>query len=121
MSHTRPSTVEQAASGPPGSSTAAPSARCCRPRLRALFLTSAVVPDSSYASCSTTATTPRASTSARSTASWPGPGARAARVEELRHGDSRALLRARPCGLAAVTATDLLEHLTKPEVLGTFD
>src|ERR1700722_1806739 len=47
--------------------------------------------------------------------------ARAAGIEQVRHGDYRDLLCARRGGLAAVTATDLLEHLTKPEVLGTFD
>jgi SAM-dependent methyltransferase len=47
--------------------------------------------------------------------------ARAAGIEQVRHGDYRELLCARSGGLAAVTATDLLEHLTKPEVLGTFD
>ena len=40
---------------------------------------------------------------------------------QVRHGDYRDLLRDRHCELAAVTATDLLEHLTKPEVLDTFD
>jgi 2-polyprenyl-3-methyl-5-hydroxy-6-metoxy-1,4-benzoquinol methylase len=39
----------------------------------------------------------------------------------VRRGDYRELLRERPGELAAVTATDLLEHLTKPEVLATFD
>ena len=47
--------------------------------------------------------------------------AHAAGISQVRQGDYRDLLRARPGGLAAVTATDLLEHLTKPEVLGTFD
>jgi SAM-dependent methyltransferase len=47
--------------------------------------------------------------------------ARAGGIEQVRLGDYRDLLRARPGSLAAVTATDLLEHLTKPEVLGTFD
>jgi SAM-dependent methyltransferase len=47
--------------------------------------------------------------------------ARAAGIEQVRQGDYLDLLRAHPGGLAAVTATDLLEHLTKPEVLGTFD
>jgi 2-polyprenyl-3-methyl-5-hydroxy-6-metoxy-1,4-benzoquinol methylase len=40
---------------------------------------------------------------------------------QLRLGDYRELLAERPGELAAVTATDLLEHLTKPEVLATFD
>jgi len=40
---------------------------------------------------------------------------------QVRYGDHRELLRERPGELAAVTATDLLEHLTKPEVLATFD
>ncbi len=47
--------------------------------------------------------------------------ARAAGLGTVRHGDYRELLVERPGALAAVTATDLLEHLTKPEVLGTFD
>ncbi len=40
---------------------------------------------------------------------------------QVRHGDHRALLREYAGKVAAVTATDLLEHLTKPEVLATFD
>jgi 2-polyprenyl-3-methyl-5-hydroxy-6-metoxy-1,4-benzoquinol methylase len=47
--------------------------------------------------------------------------ARAAGLGTVRHGDYRELLREHPGELAAVTATDLLEHLTKPEVLATFD
>jgi 2-polyprenyl-3-methyl-5-hydroxy-6-metoxy-1,4-benzoquinol methylase len=47
--------------------------------------------------------------------------ARAAGLVQVRNGDYRELLRERPGELAAVTATDLLEHLTKPEVLATFD
>ena len=47
--------------------------------------------------------------------------ARAAGLVTVRHGDYRELLGERPGELAAVTATDLLEHLTKPEVLATFD
>jgi 2-polyprenyl-3-methyl-5-hydroxy-6-metoxy-1,4-benzoquinol methylase len=47
--------------------------------------------------------------------------ARAAGLGTVRHGDYRELLTGRPGTLAAVTATDLLEHLTKPEVLATFD
>jgi SAM-dependent methyltransferase len=47
--------------------------------------------------------------------------ARAAGIGQVRQGDYRDLLCARPGRLAAVTATDLLEHLTKPEVLDTFD
>lgn len=47
--------------------------------------------------------------------------ARAAGLRQVRHGDYRALLREHHGQLAAVTATDLLEHLTKPEVLVTFD
>jgi 2-polyprenyl-3-methyl-5-hydroxy-6-metoxy-1,4-benzoquinol methylase len=47
--------------------------------------------------------------------------ARAAGLGQVRHGDYRELLRERPGQLAAVTATDLLEHLTKPEVLAAFD
>ena len=39
----------------------------------------------------------------------------------VRQGDFRAILAAHPEHYAAITATDLLEHLTKPEVLATFD
>lgn len=42
-------------------------------------------------------------------------------LQEVRPGDYLAALAGRPGQLAAVTATDLLEHLTKPEVLTTFD
>src|ERR1700722_946009 len=47
--------------------------------------------------------------------------ARAAGVPRVRQGDFRSLLAAQPGRYAAITATDLLEHLTKPEVLRTFD
>ena len=47
--------------------------------------------------------------------------ARAAGVDRVRQGDFRAILAAHPAHYAAITATDLLEHLTKPEVLQTFD
>jgi SAM-dependent methyltransferase len=47
--------------------------------------------------------------------------ARAAGVARVRQGDFRASLAAHPGHYAAITATDLLEHLTKPEVLQTFD
>jgi 2-polyprenyl-3-methyl-5-hydroxy-6-metoxy-1,4-benzoquinol methylase len=47
--------------------------------------------------------------------------ARAAGVAGVRQGDFRAILAAHPAHYAAITATDLLEHLTKPEVLQTFD
>ncbi|HEY5395667.1 MAG TPA: class I SAM-dependent methyltransferase [Trebonia sp.] len=47
--------------------------------------------------------------------------ARGAGLTQVHAGDYLGLLRDRPCRLAAVTATDLLEHLTKPEVLATFD
>jgi 2-polyprenyl-3-methyl-5-hydroxy-6-metoxy-1,4-benzoquinol methylase len=47
--------------------------------------------------------------------------ARAAGVAGIRQGDFRAILAAHPAYYAAITATDLLEHLTKPEVLQTFD
>jgi 2-polyprenyl-3-methyl-5-hydroxy-6-metoxy-1,4-benzoquinol methylase len=47
--------------------------------------------------------------------------AHAAGVAEVRQGDFRAVLAAHPAHYAAITATDLLEHLTKPEVLQTFD
>jgi 2-polyprenyl-3-methyl-5-hydroxy-6-metoxy-1,4-benzoquinol methylase len=40
---------------------------------------------------------------------------------QVHQGNYRDLLRERPGELAAVTATDLLEHLTKPEVLDAFD
>jgi 2-polyprenyl-3-methyl-5-hydroxy-6-metoxy-1,4-benzoquinol methylase len=42
-------------------------------------------------------------------------------IPQVRHGNYRDLLRAQPGKVAAVTATDLLEHLTKPEVLDAFD
>jgi 2-polyprenyl-3-methyl-5-hydroxy-6-metoxy-1,4-benzoquinol methylase len=47
--------------------------------------------------------------------------ARASGLRQVSHGDYRELLLERPGQLAAVTATDLLEHLTKPEALATFD
>ena len=47
--------------------------------------------------------------------------AQAAGLRQVRHGDYHELLRERPGEFAAVTATDLLEHLTKPEVLAAFD
>jgi 2-polyprenyl-3-methyl-5-hydroxy-6-metoxy-1,4-benzoquinol methylase len=47
--------------------------------------------------------------------------ASASGLGQVRHGDYRELLGERPGELAAVTATDLLEHLTKSEVLATFD
>jgi 2-polyprenyl-3-methyl-5-hydroxy-6-metoxy-1,4-benzoquinol methylase len=47
--------------------------------------------------------------------------AHAAGVARVRHGDFRAVLAAHPAQYAAITATDLLEHLTKPEVLQTSD
>jgi SAM-dependent methyltransferase len=42
-------------------------------------------------------------------------------LRQVRQGDHRQLLREYADQVAAVTATDLLEHLTKPEVLATFD
>jgi 2-polyprenyl-3-methyl-5-hydroxy-6-metoxy-1,4-benzoquinol methylase len=42
-------------------------------------------------------------------------------LPQVRHGNYRDLLREQPGKVAAVTATDLLEHLTKPEVLDAFD
>lgn len=42
-------------------------------------------------------------------------------LTQIRQGDYLGLLTGRPGQLSAVTATDLLEHLTKPEVLATFD
>ena len=47
--------------------------------------------------------------------------AQAAGVTRVFQGDFRAILAAHPAHYAAITATDLLEHLTKPEVLQTFD
>jgi len=47
--------------------------------------------------------------------------ARAAGVARVRQGDFRTILSAHPAHYAAMTATDLLEHLTKPEVIRTFD
>ena len=47
--------------------------------------------------------------------------ARAAGIAQVRQGDFRAILAAHQAHYAAITATDLLEHLTKPEVLQTFD
>jgi len=47
--------------------------------------------------------------------------ARQAGITGIREGDFRAILAAHPGHYAAITATDLLEHLTKPEVMQTFD
>jgi 2-polyprenyl-3-methyl-5-hydroxy-6-metoxy-1,4-benzoquinol methylase len=47
--------------------------------------------------------------------------AQAAGLELIHEGDYREILPKRSGQLAAVVATDLLEHLTKPEVLETFD
>jgi 2-polyprenyl-3-methyl-5-hydroxy-6-metoxy-1,4-benzoquinol methylase len=47
--------------------------------------------------------------------------ARAAGLDSVALGDYRDALRARRGELAAVTACDFLEHLTKPEVLEAFD
>jgi len=47
--------------------------------------------------------------------------ARAAGIARVRQGDFRTILAAHPAHYAAIMATDLLEHLTKPEVLQTFD
>jgi 2-polyprenyl-3-methyl-5-hydroxy-6-metoxy-1,4-benzoquinol methylase len=47
--------------------------------------------------------------------------AHAAGVTRVREGDFRAILAEHPGHYAAITATDLLEHFTKPEVLRTFD
>ncbi len=47
--------------------------------------------------------------------------ARAAGVGQVHQGDYRVLLADARAEFAAVTATDLLEHMTKPEVLDTFD
>ena len=102
---------------PQESSTGATSARCSRRHRPGPLSTSAVALASSYAACWPTGTTRPASTSALSRWPWPaspasGRSATATTVE---------LLGERPGELAAVTATDLLEHLTKPEVLATFD
>ncbi len=47
--------------------------------------------------------------------------AQAAGIFRVRQGDFRAVLAAHPEHYAAITATDVLEHFTKPEVLATFD
>lgn len=47
--------------------------------------------------------------------------AHAAGLSQVYEGDYRDLLGARRGTVAAVTATDLLEHLTKPEVVATLD
>ena len=47
--------------------------------------------------------------------------AHAAGITRVRQGDFRAILAAHPEHYTAITATDLLEHFTKPEVLATFD
>ncbi len=47
--------------------------------------------------------------------------AQAAGLNQIRRGDYRDLLAERQGQLGAVTATDLLEHLTKNEVVETFD
>lgn len=47
--------------------------------------------------------------------------AHAAGLNRVHLGDYREILTGRAGSLAAVTATDLLEHLAKPEVLETFD
>jgi 2-polyprenyl-3-methyl-5-hydroxy-6-metoxy-1,4-benzoquinol methylase len=47
--------------------------------------------------------------------------ARAAGLDQVEEGDYRSLLVAQAGRLAAITATDVLEHLYKPEVLDTFD
>jgi hypothetical protein len=47
--------------------------------------------------------------------------ARAAGIGRIREGDYRDVLSERAGQIAAITATDVLEHMTKPEVLDTFD
>ncbi len=47
--------------------------------------------------------------------------AQAGGLDQVHHGDYRHMLAKRGDRVAAVTATDLLEHLTKDEVLDTFD
>lgn len=47
--------------------------------------------------------------------------AQAAGLKQVRHGDYREILHARGGQVAAVTATDVLEHLTKDEVLKALD
>jgi len=42
-------------------------------------------------------------------------------LDRVRLGDYRELMNARPGQLGAITATDVLEHLPKPDVLDTFD
>jgi 2-polyprenyl-3-methyl-5-hydroxy-6-metoxy-1,4-benzoquinol methylase len=47
--------------------------------------------------------------------------AHASGLVQIQHCDYRTVLAERPAHFAAVTATDVLEHLTKDEVLDTFD
>jgi 2-polyprenyl-3-methyl-5-hydroxy-6-metoxy-1,4-benzoquinol methylase len=47
--------------------------------------------------------------------------ARSGGLSQVHHGNYRDLLREQPGKVSAVTATDLLEHLTKPEALDAFD
>jgi 2-polyprenyl-3-methyl-5-hydroxy-6-metoxy-1,4-benzoquinol methylase len=47
--------------------------------------------------------------------------AQVAGITRVRQGDFRAILAAHPAHYAAITATDLLEHFTKPEILTAFD
>jgi 2-polyprenyl-3-methyl-5-hydroxy-6-metoxy-1,4-benzoquinol methylase len=47
--------------------------------------------------------------------------AHAAGIAGVHRGDFRTILAAQPGHYAAITATDLLEHLTQPEVLAAFD
>jgi SAM-dependent methyltransferase len=47
--------------------------------------------------------------------------AHSAGLDQVRHGDYRDMLAQSSGTLTAVTATDLLEHMTKDEVLDTFD
>ena len=47
--------------------------------------------------------------------------AHASGITRVRQGDFRAIRAAHPAYYAAITATDVLEHFTKPEVLATFD
>jgi SAM-dependent methyltransferase len=51
----------------------------------------------------------------------PAALARAAGVARARQGGFRTILAAHPAHYAAITATDPLEHLTKPEILQRFD
>ena len=101
---------------PRGSCTGATSGRCCRRNRPGPLSTSAAAPASSFAACWPTGTRAGIDVSPEQVAL-----ANEAGLGQVRQGDYLELLAERPGELAAVTATDLLEHLTKPEVLATFD